>query len=437
MRLVSWILAFILSLGCIANVEAAQTFTLEQAVQYAMKANPGIESKVLLLEQAKMNIGVAQSYFWPRVSLVASNNRTKNYEPIPAYSSDSLSQRSWNKGLQGNWSLFAGFAHLNNLIKAKLNKDVAEANQVQAELELGCNVQLQFLRLLKQREDLKSAEESLVRIKKQLAASEAFVKQGMAPYLNVLQNQVELSKAQQNIIRVRNDIRNSEVQLNKYLNFPPDVNVNYVGRLKDFGLEVKYTEETAISTALKYRPDLKIAQKSIEVAFKDMNISMAKFLPRVDATYNNSQFSIDYDDPRYEDYGRHYWSAGVQFSWEIFSGGETSFDSLAQRKKAQALQQDFETALSSARAEVIRSLLDIAAAKELIGASRAGVTAARESYDMANRRYLTNTGTITELLDAQLRLTQAENDESQAFHDFQAARSKFYYYIGQKNSNLK
>lgn len=277
MRLVSWILAFILSLGCIANVEAAQTFTLEQAVQYAMKANPGIESKVLLLEQAKMNIGVAQSYFWPRVSLVASNNRTKNYEPIPAYSSDSLSQRSWNKGLQGNWSLFAGFAHLNNLIKAKLNKDVAEANQVQAELELGCNVQLQFLRLLKQREDLKSAEESLVRIKKQLAASEAFVKQGMAPYLNVLQNQVELSKAQQNIIRVRNDIRNSEVQLNKYLNFPPDVNVNYVGRLKDFGLEVKYTEETAISTALKYRPDLKIAQKSIEVAFKDMNISMAKF----------------------------------------------------------------------------------------------------------------------------------------------------------------
>ena len=182
---------------------------------------------------------------------------------------------------------------------------------------------------------------------------------------------------------------------------------------------------------------MKIAQKSIEVAFKDMNISMAKFLPRVDATYNNSQFSIDYDDPRYEDYGRHYWSAGVQFSWEIFSGGETSFDSLAQRKKAQALQQDFETALSSARAEVIRSLLDIGAAKELIGASRAGVTAARESYDMANRRYLTNTGTITELLDAQLRLTQAENDESQAFHDFQAARSKFYYYIGQKNSNLK
>ena len=227
------------------------------------------------------------------------------------------------------------------------------------------------------------------------------------------------------------------MQLNKYLNFSPDVPVNYVGRLNDFSPDTKYTEELAIDAALKSRPDLMIAQKSIEVAFKDMNISMAKFLPRIDATYNNMQLSIDYDDPRYEDYGRHYWSAGMQFSWEIFSGGETSFDSLAQRRKAQALQQEYENSLSSARAEVIRSLLDIKAAKELIKVSRTGVIAARESYDMANRRYMTNTGTITELLDEQLRLTQAENDESQSMHDFQAARSRFFYYIGQKNSGLK
>ena len=430
---------FAIFMSCLSAVrsEASQTFTLEQAVQYAMKTNPGIESKVMLLEQAKMNIGVAQSYFWPRVSLVASNNRTKNYDPIPAYSSDSLSQRSWNKGFQGTWSLFAGFAHLNNLLKSKLSKDVAAANQLQAELELGCNVQLQFLQLLKQREDLKSAEESVIRIKKQLAASEAFVKEGMAPYLNVLQNQVELSKGQQNVIKVKNDIRNSEVQLNKYLNFPPETTVKYSGRLNDFGSEIKFTEESAINVALKSRPDLIVAQKSIEVAFKDMNISMGKFLPRVDATYNNMKFSIDYDDPRYEDYGRHYWSAGVQFSWEVFSGGETTFDSLAQKRKAQSLQQDYENAISSARVDVIRSLLDINAAKELIGASRNGVIAARESYEMASKRYMTSTGTITELLDAQLRLTQAENDESQALHDFQAARARFFYYVGCKNAGLK
>lgn len=437
MRISSSFLTFFFVFFCAVNADAGQTYTLEQAVQYAMKSNPSIESKVLLLEQAKMNIGVAQSYFWPRISLVTTSSRTKNYDPVPVYSSDSLSQRTWTKGLRGSLSLFAGFAHLNNLEKSKLNSDIAAANQQQAELELGCNVQLQFLQLLKQREDLKSAEESVVRIKKQLAASEAFVTQGMAPYLNVLQNQVELSKAQQNVIKVKNDIRNSEVQLNKYLNYDPNAQIKYLGNLKDYSNGISYSEESAIVAAIKSRPDLIVAQKSIEVAFKDMHISMSQFLPKVDATYDNMRFSVDYDDPHYDDYGRHYWSAGLNFSWEVFSGGATTFDTLAQRRKAQSLQKDFEEAISSARTEVIKSLLDMKAAKELIATSRVGVTAARESYAMANKRYMTSTGTITELLDAQLRLTQAEGDESQAFHDYQAARSRFFYYIGSKNPGLR
>ena len=419
------------------DANAAQMFTLEQAVEHAVRANPGVESKILLLEQAKMNIGVAQSYFWPRISLVAANTRTKNYEPIPVYSSDSLSQRTWTKGLQANLSLFSGFAHLSNLQKSLLSKDIASANQIQAELELGCNVQLQFLNLLKLRENLKSSEEAVVRINKQLSASEAFVKVGMAPYLNVLQNQVELSKAKQQVIKVKNDIRNSEVQLNKYLNFPPDAQIVYRGNLKDYARGISYTEEAAINTAIKCRPDLIIAQKSIEVAFKDMQISMSQYLPKIDLTYSNSQFSIDYDDPRYEDYGRHYWSAGLQFSWEIFSGGATTFDTLSQRKKAQSLQKEYEDSVSSARTDIIRSVLDMKAADELIKATHVGLSAAKESYDMANRRYTTNTGTITELLDAQLRLTQAQNDESQALNDYHAARSKFFYYIGQKNPSLR
>ena len=227
------------------------------------------------------------------------------------------------------------------------------------------------------------------------------------------------------------------MQLNKYLNFPPDAQIVYRGNLKDYARGISYTEEAAINTAIKCRPDLIIAQKSIEVAFKDMQISMSQYLPKIDLTYSNSQFSIDYDDPRYEDYGRHYWSAGLQFSWEIFSGGATTFDTLSQRKKAQSLQKQYEDSVSSARTDIIRSVLDMKAADELIKATHVGLSAAKESYDMANKRYTTNTGTITELLDAQLRLTQAQNDESQALNDYHAARSKFFYYIGQKNPSLR
>ena len=53
-----WMLVTVLWLCTPAQ---AQEFTLEQAVEHALKANPSVESKLLTLEQAKMNIGVAQS----------------------------------------------------------------------------------------------------------------------------------------------------------------------------------------------------------------------------------------------------------------------------------------------------------------------------------------------------------------------------------------
>ncbi len=413
------------------------TFTMEQAVAQAMKANPSVESKVLQLERAKMDVGVAQSYFWPRVSLVATTNRVENYEEVQTYNNDNLTSRNWSKGLRASLSLFAGFAHLNNLQKSRITTDIEKARLQLARLELGCNVQLQFLNLLKCRENLKTAQESVERIRTQLKAAEAFAKEGLAPYVNVLQNQAELARAQQQVIRVNNDIRNAEVQLNRYLGFTPDYRARYVGNLKDYSSRVGYTEEEAVKTALRQRPDLMVAQKSVEVAYKDMHIDMGQFLPRVDATYDNMSVSKDYENPLYEGYTRNYWAAGLNFSWDIFSGGSAVFASLSDLKKAKALQKDFEDALSGARADVIRALLDINAAKELIATSRKGVDAARESYDMANKRYMTSIGTITELLDAQLRLTQAQDDASQALAEYHSARARFFYYIGRENPGLK
>lgn len=412
-------------------------FTMKQAVERALKANPGVEAKVLMLEQARRNVGVAQSYFWPRVSLVGNASRLQNDTDSSAYSSDEYSSdvRSW--GTRVSLSLFAGFAHLNNLQKSKISVEVEEARKQQAELELVCNVQLQFLQLLKCREDLQSAEGAVERLQTQLAAAEEFVRVGMAPYVNVLQNKTELSRARQQVIRVRNDIRNAEVQLNRYLGFSPDEAVQYVGRLEDFHGGREPSEEKAIESAVLHRPDLIVARKSVEVAYKDMHVAMGRFLPQVDITYDNMHSSRNYDSRRYKDYDRDYWSLGLNFSWELFSGGETSFASMAERKRAQALQKEYEEAMSGARADVIRALLDIGAARELIDTARIGVEAARESYAMASKRYMTSTGTITELLDAQLRLTQAENDASQALAEYHSARARLYYNIGRENPGLE
>ena len=418
------------------NVRAA-SFTMEQAVSRALDVNPTIQSKLLVLEQARMNVGVAQSYFWPRVSIVASYNELQNRSEVQTYSSDNLSSKSWSQGWRLTLSLFAGFAHLNNVQKSLLQVDVEKARHRQARLELITNVQLQFLALLQAREDLATAEESVKRIRKQLEASEAFVRVDMAPYANVLQNRVELSRAQQEVIRCKNDIRNAEVQLNRYLGFSPHERITYAGRLQDFHGVVSYTEEQAIKTALYSRPDLIVAQKSVAVAYKDTHIAMGEFAPRVDASYEDTRFSKDYNDRRYNDYPRSYWAIGLNFSWDIFSGGSAVFNTLAERNRARALQKDYEDAMAGARTDVIKAMLDMDAARELITTTRYGVDSARENYAMSQKRYMTNIGTITDLVDAQVRLTEAERDASRALADYHSARARFYFNIGQENPGLR
>lgn len=415
-----------------------QTFTIGQAVEEALRANPSLEAKRLMVENARMNVGVAQSAFWPRASLSWSSNRIKNYEEVNTYNADNLSSFNWNKGLRVTYPLFAGFAHLSTLQKSLLQKDTQILQQQQASLALANNVQLQFLNLLKSREDLKTAEDSIKRLEGQLASAEAFVEMDMAPYLNVLQNRTDLANARQNLIRIKNDIRNTEVQLNRFLGRPDAANINYVGSLKDFPVKAAgITESDAIREAINHRPDLKAAQKAIEIAFKDMHIAMGQYLPRIDLTYDNMSSSKDYDNSRYDGYTRNYWSAGITFTWEVFSGGQTTFQTLAEKKRAESLRKDYEEAVNTARAEVIQALLDIDASRDMIQVAHTGLKSAQEAYDMAATRYETDTGTITELLDGQLRLTQAQNDLSTALASCQIARSRLFFSLGRHNASLK
>lgn len=419
------------------QVEAKKlVYDLKGAIEHALKANPSIESKLLAVDRAKMEVGVATSYFYPTVSLFTTRGKLHNSGGWGT--TEDFSNTSQGSGMRVNLNVFSGFSHLNNLQKTMLNVDVEKARHSLARLELIGNIQLQFLQLLRSREDMKTVQDSKKRISTQLEAARAFVKVGMAPYLNVLQNEVELSTINQQEIRVANNIRNAEVMLNRYLGYSAETPVTYIGDLKRFSGVMSYTEEEAIKVSLYSRPDLIIAQKSVAVAIKQAHADAGRFLPTVNFSYDSQRYAKEYTVRRsgLNDYDRNYWNLGLNVNWEIFSGGGTTFTVLGDKKNVDSLRKAYEDAMNGARAEVIKALLDIAAAKELIATSRKGVEAATESYGMANKRYTTNTGTITELLDAQMRLTEAEANYTSALAEYQAAKSRFFYSIGKENPGL-
>lgn len=418
-----------------ATHAAGASYTMKDAVEEALKTNPSLEAKLLVMEQAELSVGAARGQFFPTVSLVYNDSRLENSGAVG--STDDLTSKSRSSGVRINQNLFSGFAHLRNYQKTSLQAESEVARHRLARLELISNIQLNFLGLLKSREDLKSVNDSKKRIAGQLASAQAFVKVGMAPYLNVLQNEVEMARIQQDEIRVQNDIRTKEITLNRYLGLTPNASIDYVGDLHSYSSIVGYNEPEAVQAAIDGRPDLEIAKKAVGMAFSQSQITMAGYMPRINLSYDHMESRKRYKDPKYTDYGREYWSVNISVQWDIFDGGSTTYTYLGDRKRVEAMKKEFEDALNNARTEVIRALLDIRAASELIKASRKALEAARESYAIADKRYKTHTGTITDLLDAQAKLTRAEVDSSQAFTEFHSARTRFFYNIGKENIGLE
>lgn len=428
------IFLIVISVFVLSNNATAQEYTLEDAVSRGLEANPQLDSRLKILEGAQLLVGAARGEFLPTVSYINTTSKLTNSGDVG--SSDDLSRENSSHGIRATQNIFSGFAILNNYEKTKLSAALREAQYRQSALDLISNIQLQFLQLIKSRSDMATVRASMSRIETQLAAAKAFTRVGMAPYLNVLQNEVEYARVKQDEIVVRNAIRNHEVALNKLLGFDPDAKISYIGDLYSYSAVIPFTEQEAVQTALKNRPDIEAANKNIEISLKQHDIDLANFLPKIFLQYDNMASSTDYKDTRYKDYDRKYWSLSLNLSWELFDGFNSTYTSLASKKQVEALKREYESIIAEAHAEVIKSLLEVQSSSDLIKATRAALEAASESYAMASKRYQTNTGTITELLDAQFKLTRAEADVNQALASFHIARSKLFYNLGLKNPGL-
>src|SRR3990172_854980 len=126
------------------------------------------------------------------------------------------------------------------------------------------------------------------------------------------------------------------------------------------------------------------------------------------------------------------WELGITLNWSIFDGG----NKIAKYKEAKA---SLEAAQARVRVqelaiwkEVEQAYLNVIEGEERIQAAKKAVESAQENFRLAQGRFDAGVGTIIELTDAQLELTQAQSREANALTDYRIAVSRLERSLGRR-----
>ena len=431
--------------GAVASEPAPpESLTLMESVQYGLDNNPNLEAAEFEIQKSESQLGQARSRFLPQLSTSWQQQKLESISAEGPTETDFLDQDFSSFSIQLIQPLFAGLSNLSGYQKAKLQKRLSREEKNRVKLQLILDIQGNFLKLLKAREDVRTLEETVKRLKVNVESARAYQRQEMIPYYQVLQAEVELADAEQEMSQARNSIRKLEFALNSLLDIPVQSDTAYLGRLSDFHRDFSYTYEQALSQALKNRPELKSAQIQVDMVLEQLDVERGKFFPSLDLVGGYNLSDRDYSEETTNIFGEttdrdqenEYWTIGVRLNWDLFAGGRKihryqEFKHEWQRMRSKV--RDIENRIHN---QVRSSHISFQEAKGRVKTTRKAVEAAREGYARAGKNLELGLGTMPELLDAQDRLRRAEGNWNKARGDQLLAKAQLFFSMGLPNTGL-
>jgi outer membrane protein TolC len=255
---------------------------------------------------------------------------------------------------------------------------------------------------------------------------------GTKPKSDVTRAEVEVANARVDVIRARNLVRFSETSLANALGLEATVPIEIEDTLTYEPVTLDSTQ--LLAEALGNRPELRQSQARLDASRAQLSGAKARYLPDLtvlgtagyasdDAVVSTDGFAsgVSFADQ---------WSITGQLTWNLFEG----FFTQARVKETQALVEaaraNYDSVELQVRLEVEQAYIAVIEAAERYGATEKAVESAQENLRLAQGRYDAGVGTILELTEAQLSLTNAEADSVRAVTDYRVGLATLDRVVG-------
>ena len=285
-------------------------------------------------------------------------------------------------------------------------KSSAESFRQAAELQrqsIAVNVKTSYFTLLLAKRLVGVNAAALDRADLNLKSAKGFFEVGTQPRFFVTRAEVDVANARVSLIQAQNGVALARVSLNTVMG----IAINSPTEVKDILAYEPYPvdRDSLVTEALRRRPEYLQIKAQADAADATVRQKFRSFFPNVVASGTYGAARADMNE---------IYNYGVQLNWSIFDGGNM----LAQYKEAKASLEAVQARVRDTELtvwqDVQQAYLNMIAAEQQIGAAQKAVDSSQENFRLSQGRFDAGVGTIIELTDAQVALTQAQSNEAQA-----------------------
>lgn len=421
-------------------VAAQQRMNLTDCLEHALQHNPGLKAARYGIEASEKNAIAVHGDGLPSLSASLSSSDIDSLSSRGPTDVDYLEQTSRNFTVQLSQTLYAGFRLVNAEKRARIETKKAIADKNLAALELIYNIQIQFFELMKAKGDLEVAQESVARLEEGVRAAKAYFVRELISRAEVLTARVDLADAKEKLGIARNDVNRKRISLFSFMNMEVTDSVVFDGGMDFFDEDYASDLSRCWQIARENRPDLESLHNQMAMAKKDAEIALGKYAPvvEVNATYRDQE--IDYNDKATSAAGEfdrdqrsRYVSAGITINWELFDGGRAFYERQKSNVLARKVEQQIQQTRLQIKEGIRKALFSITEAESRSIAAKTAVAAAQENYQVFKRQLEEGLATVPDLLDAQIRLTRAQGNQTRAIIDYMLGRAELQFMMGERS----
>ena len=408
---------------------------LEQAIKIALSDNPTIIVAGKEIELKKAAYQEARSGLLPSAELSGAYSRALlkqtmvmdfNGEPMVIKMG---TDNTYNGGLTVSLPLFApALYHSINLTETDIELAVEKSRA--SKIDMVNQVTKSYYQLLLVQDSYDVLQKSFAQAEANFNVVNEMYKLGSVSEYDKIRADVQVRSLKPNVVSAGNGVNLAKLQLKVLMGLNEDTEIEIEGNLKDYENELYERNMSAGSLSLANNSDLKQLDFNADLLEKSLKIQKANFLPTVGAAYNYAFTSLnnDFKIGHYRWYP--YSTLSLSVSVPLFKA--SNYPKMRQSKIM--IEQLKDTRVNVERMLYMQAssyLNNMSASSEQVESNKESVLQAEKGRVIAQKRYEVGKGTILELNDSEVALTQSQLVYNQSIYDFITAKADLLKVLGQ------